>query len=202
MATPLLVTVVALVALGASPARAERDPDLGIDQVAPTGVPEQTTRGSEAPADTATPRTSQRAPNAPPGTVARATFTTAVIEREPQDSIVALSNDHDLVFYFTELQGFEGQTLIHRWTYRGDVVAEVPFRVAGPRWRVYSRKNLEPVWLGDWSVSVVDEAGNTLTSNAFEYVKASPPEAATREAPSDTSEPSEPPPGSPLRSMD
>jgi hypothetical protein len=205
MRTPLLATVAALVALGTAPARAERDPDLGMDLVSPPGAQERTPPVADTPALEPAPPPSEAEPHAtseaaptpalaPPGTVARSTLTTSVVEREPQDSIGSLSNDHDRVFYFTELRGFEGQTLVHRWNYKGEVVAVVPFYVGGPRWRVYSTKNLEPLWLGEWSVSLIDEAGNTLASDTLEYVQASPPPETTGGASLRTSEPSEPPP--------
>jgi hypothetical protein len=101
------------------------------------------------------------------GTVARSTLTTDVLDHEPQDSITTLTSDNVRVLYFTELRGFEGQTVVHRWTFEGRTMAEVDIAVGGPRWRVYSSKNLEPSWTGEWTVSVVDAAGRTLTTDTF-----------------------------------
>jgi hypothetical protein len=158
MRTPLLSAVVALILIAASPARADRDPDLGMDQVSPPGESPTALPDTEpAPESPAAGVSPPAAPSA--GSIARASFTTAVLEREPQDSIAELANDRDRVFYFTELRDFEGQTLLHRWEFKGQVVGEVPFSVGGPRWRVYSTKNLEPAWLGEWTVKVVDESG-------------------------------------------
>ena len=103
------------------------------------------------------------------GEVARAVFSHDIQDREPADAITQLSNDENKIFYFTELKGLEGQTVTHRWEYNGQVMAEVPFQVGANRWRVYSSKTLDPVWLGQWKASVVDQSGATLSVNTFTY---------------------------------
>ena len=62
-----------------------------------------------------------------------------------------------------------GKTVLHRWEYNGQVMAEVPLAVGGPRWRTYSSKNLEPLWLGEWAVSVVDDKGNVLAKRQLTF---------------------------------
>ena len=76
------------------------------------------------------------------------------------------------IYYFTEIRDMAGQTVTHRWEHDGQVMAEVPFEVGGDRWRVYSSKNLEPSWTGEWKASVVDGSGATLSANTFTYNKA------------------------------
>lgn len=115
------------------------------------------------------------------GRVARSAFTSAVVDREPTDTLEQLGNDVRSVSYFTELRGLDGQTVIHRWAFGGEVLAEIPFEVGSPRWRVYSTKSLDPTRLGDWTVSVVDGRGNTLSEERLRYVAAgaAPREGAT-----------------------
>lgn len=127
------------------------------------GVAEQEPAAGE-PAATA--RTSE-------ARVARSAFTTAVVDREPQDALSRLGNDVRSVSYFTELRGLEGETVTHRWEFAGEVRAEVAFAVGGPRWRVHSTKSLDPSQLGQWSVSVVDSQGRTLARESLDYVAAS-----------------------------
>ncbi len=103
------------------------------------------------------------------GEVARASFTTAIIDREPQDTVSAIGPGHEKVYYFTELANMSGRRVIHRWEYQGRVVAEVPFDVNGPRWRVYSIKTLPQGAIGEWTASTVDEDGRTLTLNTLEF---------------------------------
>lgn len=127
-------------------------------------------------------------PPVPAEAVARGTFTTAVDQREPVDSIDSLDSDQDRVFYFTEFVGVDGRRLLHRWEYDGEIVAEVPIAVGGPRWRAYSSKKLDVSRLGEWTVSVVDETGHVVHSDSFVYEAAAPaPEVA--EAPTATEAP-------------
>ena len=126
-----------------------------------------TTEAAEAAGETAEPEAPPVA--ASTGSVVRATFTTDVLEREPQNEITTLENDHPLVFYFTELRGMTGRTVTHRWEFAGEVKAETSYAVGGPRWRVFSSKNLDPTWLGEWTVTVVDDTGRELRSDRFTY---------------------------------
>jgi hypothetical protein len=109
---------------------------------------------------------------APTGKVSRSAFTSEIADREPVDQITALENDATSIYFFSELVGLEGQTVVHRWEHNGEMLAEVPFEVGGPRWRVYSSKKLDPLWLGEWSVRVVDGAGNELSLDRFTYSEA------------------------------
>ena len=106
------------------------------------------------------------------GHVERATFTTAIRNREPRGSIRQLQNDQQKIYYFTELIGMSGQTVTHVWKYKGKVMAKVRFKVKGPRWRVYSRKWLERHRVGTWSASVISESGRTLSTSTFSYTGA------------------------------
>ncbi len=101
--------------------------------------------------------------------IARAMVTTGVVDREPVDQVHSLMNDNSMVFFFTELMGMQGQTVTHRWAFNGQLMGEVPFEVGGPRWRVWSTKNLESIWVGTWTVSVVDENGKVLQTEDFDY---------------------------------
>lgn len=154
----------------------ESEPGQEAAAAAPTADPAP----SADPATTASPEST--------GEVARSAFTSGIADREPIDQIETVGNDVTRVYYFTELQGLDGQTVTHRWEYGGEVKAEVPFEVGAPRWRVSSSKNLDPGWTGEWTVSVVDGAGNTLSVEHFSYTKAEPAAApaATETIPAET----------------
>lgn len=112
---------------------------------------------------------------APPATPsALAQFTTGVEDREPIDQVTFVSNDVRKVFFFSDLRDLAGQTVTHRWIYEGETRAEVPFEVRGPRWRVWSSKELLEDWIGDWTVEIVTEDGEVIAAETFTY---SPPEA-------------------------
>ncbi len=106
------------------------------------------------------------------GYVERAVFTTAIKNREPQNKVTMLRNNKQKIYYFTELKNMTGKTVRHRWKFNGKVMAEIRFKVKGPRWRVYSRKWLERHRVGTWSASVISESGRTLSTSTFRYARA------------------------------
>ena len=178
-------TLLAALALAAPVAASEVETEPMLDPAA-----------NESPADIlAGAKTAEAAAAksdaAPMGYVARSSFTTAVVDREPSDSVEQLSNDETQVAYFTELRDMSGATVTHRWEYDGKVMAEVSFPVGAQRWRAHSRKTLDPELTGTWTVSVIDGCGETVHSESFDYVEA-PTVAATEPdaAPTvDTTEP-------------
>lgn len=109
-----------------------------------------------------------------------AQFTTGVENREPIDQVTFVGNEARKVYFFTDLRGLEGRTIVHRWLYGGKVMAEVEFEVRGPRWRVWSSKDLLPDWIGDWTVEIVvapeaeGEDAEVIAAESFTY---SAPEA-------------------------
>jgi len=149
---------VLVLALAALPAFAEDEGEAGTEALAA-----ESGAGEEAPEASLEPLS---------GRVARAGFTTQVVDREPQDSITSLSNDASRILFFSEFRGLEGQTLSHVWERDGTEMARVAIVVGGSRWRAYSAKNLDPSWLGEWKVNVVDEEGRVLRSESFEYIAA------------------------------
>ncbi len=106
-------------------------------------------------------------PTALPSVIAQ--FTTAIENREPVDQVTFVSNDVRTIYFYTDLRGFEGQTLTHRWLHDGETRAEVEFEVRGPRWRVWSSKDLLEDWIGDWTVEIVSAAGEVVAAETFTY---------------------------------
>lgn len=127
------------------------------------------------------------------GIVARSTFTNGIAEREPVDAINKLGTNNNKIYYFTELRDMAGQTVTHRWEHDGKIMAEVPFTVRGERWRVFSSKNLEKSWQGEWKVSVIDQSGGTLAVNTFNYEKEAAEKADAAAQPTETLEINEAP---------
>ncbi|MDH5391942.1 MAG: DUF2914 domain-containing protein [Gammaproteobacteria bacterium] len=102
--------------------------------------------------------------------IARSIFTSRVENREPTDKVGQLSNDNKKIYFFTEVIGMSGRTVTHRWQHRGHVKAQVSFKVGSNRWRIWSSKSLQPQWLGEWIVSVMDDEGNTLKEESMAYI--------------------------------
>jgi len=101
--------------------------------------------------------------------VSRAQFTTAVNDREPVDQVVTLDSPTPTVSFFSELNDLQNQSVSHQWFYNDKLMYEKSFAVKGPRWRVWTRKTLNPGWTGDWTVKVVTQSGTELRSESFLY---------------------------------
>jgi hypothetical protein len=103
--------------------------------------------------------------------VARGIFTTNIVDREPVDQVLILSNAVGQINFFTDLRHYQGRTITHRWEYEGKLVTEKTFEVGGPRWRVYSQKDLNPGMVGTWTVVVSDGRGWPIYAAIFQYVE-------------------------------
>lgn len=101
--------------------------------------------------------------------IARAQFTTAIVNREPVDRVLVVSPPVEEVYFFTDIRHMEGDTATHSWRYRGELISKVSFEVGGPRWRVFSKVRLEPYQFGEWSVTVTDGSGWPLYTELFRY---------------------------------
>lgn len=97
----------------------------------------------------------------------RAQFTSNVENREPVDEVSEFQAGDETLYFFTEIKNGAGQTITHRWTRDGEVVAEVPLEVGSDSWRTWSSKELMPDWEGDWTVEVVDASGNTIAEESI-----------------------------------
>ena len=103
------------------------------------------------------------------GEVARAQFTTGVTDREPVDAVTRVDADARTVYFFTELRDLQGRHVVHRWEYAGEPMAVVGFDVGGPRWRVWSSKQMLPEWEGLWRVQVVTDDGEVLADEILAF---------------------------------
>jgi hypothetical protein len=103
----------------------------------------------------------------PDAYVARALFTTDIVDREPVDQVVSVGPDQNRIYFFSDLRNLQGRTVRHRWEFEGQYMGEIEFKVGGPRWRVYSKKTLNPGVNGKWTVLVLDQSGWPLHASIF-----------------------------------
>jgi hypothetical protein len=73
------------------------------------------------------------------------------------------------VYLFTEIEGFAGQHLRHRWYWNNQFQYEARLTVEDSPWRTYSEKWLLDDQRGDWRVEIVDQAQNVLYQHDFTY---------------------------------
>ena len=103
--------------------------------------------------------------------ISKAEFATEIIDREPSNIVGELNNTLGKIYFFTNLRNLQGQTVIHRWIYNDKVMASISFDVKGPRWRVWSSKNLWYTWLGKWKVQVFADNSELLYEKEFNYIE-------------------------------
>ncbi len=101
--------------------------------------------------------------------VERGQFTTDVIDREPVDQVFTLTSDNQQVKFFTEIMDMQGQTVTHQWVFNDEVMFEKTFDIGGPRWRIWTSKNLQPGWTGQWTVNILDGERTMLNSYILDY---------------------------------
>ncbi len=110
--------------------------------------------------------------------VARAQFTNDIERREPIDrleQVISANGDAaKRVYFFTELQDMRGETVTHRWEHRGQLIAEIQFKIGGNRWRVYSSKNLTSSMTGPWQVVVTNSKDEPIKTSSFVYKSPEP----------------------------
>ena len=102
--------------------------------------------------------------------ISTAEFALEVKDRTPLNIIEELDNSLGKIYFFTNIRNLQGQRVTHRWIYNNKVMADVVFDVGGPRWRVWSSKNLWPTWIGVWSVEVLSADGEVLYQKEFNYI--------------------------------
>jgi hypothetical protein len=98
-------------------------------------------------------------------TVSRALLTTGVKQREPVDNVCIPESNK--ITFFTEINNYTNHRVTHRWKYNNKTLFELSFNVRGPRWRVWTSKNIPVKWVGPWMIEVTDEDGNILTQKLF-----------------------------------
>ena len=104
-----------------------------------------------------------------PGSVMRATFTTAIEDGEPIDFQSEIENSVPEVFFFTEVEGVAGQSITHRWKYGTEVMATAEFDVKNDPEKVWSSQKMRPEWTGAWEVEVVDGNDQVIDRKTFAF---------------------------------
>lgn len=92
----------------------------------------------------------------------RVAFTTAIVNKEPSNSLNEVDRSQQQLYFFTELRNLSGKRVTHRWKYRGEVVYEKGFNVGAARWRVWTQKTIT-AYQGPVTVEIVVD-GNVVQS--------------------------------------
>ena len=154
----------------------DQDPKLAevAQEAAKVPEPSRTAGQAKAHASLSSPGSPRAGPSGDKR-VARSLLTSSMRGREPTDrlgsSVMLAGRKGRTVFYFTELRDLSGHTVLHRWERNGQVVATLPFKVEGKRWRIYSSNTLTSSEKGNWRIVVADTQGTVLASQNFVVVQ-------------------------------
>lgn len=104
--------------------------------------------------------------------VTRALLVTKMSSREPVgesiDSIQIDKNNALRLYFFTELNGMAGQTIIYRWLHGEKLIYSKNVSVTGDNtWRSYIGKLIPHSMAGQWIVEVLDSHNNLLVKKSF-----------------------------------
>jgi hypothetical protein len=107
------------------------------------------------------------------GSVARETLARDIEGDRPlrpfETQLTLDADEPTTVYYFTDLRGMAGKTVLHRWLHQGKLVSEVSMQV-GEGWlsALHSSVTVAPSMTGRWDVQVCDAAGKALEQETFE----------------------------------
>lgn len=73
------------------------------------------------------------------------------------------------LYFFTELRGYAGQVMRHRWYFQGELKTEAVLTIEDSPWRTYSENWFQPTQRGVWWVEIVDQTQNVLFRYDFVY---------------------------------
>ena len=104
------------------------------------------------------------------GNIARAFFSTAIVNKEPVNRLL-VGSELEKIYFFSDIRHMEGQTIYHRWEYKNKVMSKNKFDIKNSKWRVFSSYEIKPEMTGEWTVVVTDERGWPLKAVIFHYVK-------------------------------
>ena len=100
--------------------------------------------------------------------VSRLAVARGVQDREPVDEGTSFPSDSGHLVCFTKIEGAVGEdSIFHVWSYGGEEMARIELTVRGPSWRTWSKKNILPGHLGEWSVSIEGAGGEVFASTTF-----------------------------------
>jgi len=101
--------------------------------------------------------------------ISNAVFALDIKDRVPINIVEEADNSLGKIYFFTNIRNLDGERITHRWIYKDKVMADVSFDINGPRWRVWSSKNLWYTWIGKWKVQVLTLDGSVLYEKIFNY---------------------------------
>ncbi len=101
-------------------------------------------------------------------------FTSGIKKLKPIDNLGAQIKPIEgkftrSIYYYTIIKNQKGKKLTHKWEQNGKQRASIASQITQNRQVMYSSKKITNNMTGEWKVSVIDEAGNILKVDSFNY---------------------------------
>ena len=158
-------------AVGGSPAHSTPQPVAATEAITATSSPQDVLQQPRAVHTAEPDNIAAAASRSLPEGFSRIVLSATMERLEPGEVIDTLVAQQHIqrLYLFTELKGYAGQQLIHRWSYAGEVKTEALLTIEDSPWRTYSENWLLPDQLGKWRVEIIDQQQKVLYQHDFEY---------------------------------
>lgn len=144
--------------------------------IIPRKKPENNVTASPPVAVKAVPKTAnQPKPHLPSdhSMVLRAQLSSAIVSREPVDSIdvVYLRPDETKpIYFYVHLKNQQRRNIRIDWYYNNKLDSQLRLQVLNNNWRTHASKQLDHRRLGSWRVELIDERENQLAAREFNVI--------------------------------
>ena len=106
----------------------------------------------------------------------------SIVDREPIDDLAEIELSTQKIYTHTVVKSPQVDTIFLVYKFEGEEIARVALNVGeSPRWRTWSSKYLDPMWVGDWSVEIQSQQGSVLATKQFSVIETSIEEDNTEE---------------------
>jgi hypothetical protein len=104
----------------------------------------------------------------------RAQLTSKIVDSEPvgevNSPVKATEKTPVPLYFFAELVDMKGQTVFHEWLLDGKQVSKKTVNISDNTWRTSSRQMVAFTTNSNWTVRLVDEAGQVITEKKFTVI--------------------------------
>ncbi|MDG6777085.1 DUF2914 domain-containing protein [Thiomicrorhabdus sp. zzn3] len=94
----------------------------------------------------------------------------AIVDKSPQASFEqTVPKNVRKLYFFTQIEGADKQTIYHRWIYDNRQMALIPLTIRSNLYRTWSSKRLTSAWQGRWTLEVLDGQKQVIYRTQFSY---------------------------------
>lgn len=105
--------------------------------------------------------------------VSQAIITTGVTSaaRPKTDNLTVIDHAIGSVTFYTELVGFKGQLISHKWFYKEKEVASISLSIESDNSLNWTRTSISIDQIGHWEARVVNQQGDVLAMRHFDVIE-------------------------------